>query len=186
MMRYFTWGELQPEMRTWTPRQRVRSNMRRWGRALISPTPHSRPCRQENEWGDSPSFHIFLIGQILPQWGLICFQESDHSLITFKWNFLIRFKPVNHSLTYIKMRLLVWLMNTAHHWVSSLENVGQSRSRADSDGDQQGPAGQEDGEDDEADHVSAGPFLNQRRGQHLPWVQSGLNCWEISYFALTR
>ena len=49
---------------------------------------------------------------------------------------------------------------SSHHWVRRVEKTGESGSRGDSDGGQQGPACQVDGEDDEADHVSAGPPLN--------------------------
>ena len=62
----------------------------------------------------------------------------------------------------------------AHHGVSRVEKTGESRPRADSDGGQEDPASQEDREEDETNHVCAGPFLNQGRRGPLHWVWTGL------------
>ena len=63
---------------------------------------------------------------------------------------------------------------SAYHGVSGVEKTGESGPRADSDGGQQDPASQEDGEEDETNHIGAGPLLNQRWRGPLHWVWTGL------------
>ena len=63
---------------------------------------------------------------------------------------------------------------SAHHWVSRMEKTGESWPRADGYGGQEDPASQEDQEEDETNHVGAGPFLNQGRRGPLPWLRAGL------------
>ena len=75
---------------------------------------------------------------------------------------------------------MVSALLSSHHWVRRVEKTGESGSRDDSDGGQQGPACQEDGEDDETDHVSAGPPLNQgRRPLPLPGLWAELIWLEL-------